>query len=105
MKNEYSRNITLRCVVCGSDSNFLFNDNKSYVKCLMCNREYLGGYDELVVLNKQLIHEELEATKDEIIEDLKADLKKAFLGNKFIKIKRDLSCTLSAVAAKERFEI
>lgn len=87
MKNDYSKNITLRCVVCGSDSNFQFNDDKSYVKCLMCNREYLGGYDELVELNQQLIHEQLEATKDEIIGDLKADLKKAFKGNKFIKIK------------------
>jgi hypothetical protein len=47
----------------------------------------MGGYDELVELNQQLIHEELEATKDEIIDDLKADLKKAFQGNKFIKIK------------------
>lgn len=87
MKNDYSKNITLRCVVCGSDSNFQFKDDKSYVKCLMCNREYLGGYDELVELNQQLIHEEMEATKDEIIEDLKTELKKAFQGNKFIKIK------------------
>lgn len=53
----------------------------------MCNREYLGGYDELVELNQHLIHEELEATKDDIIADLKADLKKAFQANKFIKIK------------------
>ena len=87
MKDDYSKNITLRCVVCGSDSNFQFHEDKSYVKCLMCNREYTGGYDELVELNQQLIHEELEATKYEIIEDLKADFKKAIKGNKFIKIK------------------
>ena len=87
MKNDYSKNIPLRCIVCGSDSSFQFNEDKSYVKCLMCNREYLGGYDELVELNQQSIHEELEATLNEITKDLKSDLKKAFRGNKFIKIK------------------
>ena len=48
----------------------------------MCNSEYLGGYDELVELNQQLLHEELESTKNEIIEDFRADLKKALQGNK-----------------------
>lgn len=52
MKNDYYKNITIRCVVCGSDSNFQFNDDKSYVKCLMCNRKYMGGYEELVELNQ-----------------------------------------------------
>jgi hypothetical protein len=41
----------------------------------------------MVELNQHLIHEELEATKYDIIEDLKADHKKAFQGNKFIRIK------------------
>lgn len=91
MKKDYSKNIHLRCVVCGSDSDFEYNEDKTFVKCIKCNREYLGGYDELVELNKGLIDEELEQTKEEIACDIHKDLttmlKKAFKGNKFIKIK------------------
>ena len=91
MKKDYSKSIQLRCVVCGSDSNFEYNEDKSYIKCTKCNREYLGGYDELVELNQSMIAEELEATKAEITADLNKDIhdmfKKAFKGNKHIKIK------------------
>lgn len=91
MKKDYSKSIRLRCVVCGSDSDFESNEDKTYVKCTKCNREYLGGYDELVELNKDLIEEEVEHTKEEITRDvqdeLTAMLKKAFKGNKYFKIK------------------
>lgn len=91
MKKDYSKSIRLRCVVCGSDSDFESNEDKTYIKCTKCNREYLGGYDELVELNQALIDEEVEATKQEVKEDLEKDiqdmLKKAFKGNKYIKIK------------------
>lgn len=91
MKKDYNKNIRLRCVVCGSDSNFESNEDKTYIKCTKCNREYLGGYDELVELNQALIDEEVEATKQEVKEDLEKEihemLKKAFKGNKYIKIK------------------
>ena len=50
MKTEYKGK--LRCATCGSDSHFETNDEKTYIKCTMCNREYLGGYDELLELNK-----------------------------------------------------
>lgn len=91
MKKDYSKSIRLRCVVCGSDSDFESNEDKTYVKCTKCNREYLGGYDELVELNKDLIEEEVEHTKEEITRDvqdeLNAMLKKTFKGNKYFKIK------------------
>lgn len=91
MKKDYNKSIQLRCVVCGSDSDFECNEDKTYVKCTKCNREYLGGYDELVELNKDLIEEEVEHTKEEITRDvqneLNAMLKKAFKGNKYFKIK------------------
>lgn len=90
MKTDYSRSIQLRCVVCGSADDFEFNEDKTYIKCAKCNREYLGGYDELVELNKSLIDEEVERTKDEITrhvqDELTAMLKKAFKGNKHFKI-------------------
>ena len=82
MKKDYSKSIRLRCVVCGSDSDFESNEDKTYIKCTKCNREYLGGYDELVELNQALIDEEVEATKQEAKEDLEKKihemLKKAF---------------------------
>ena len=91
MKESYNKSIPLRCVVCGSADDFEYNETKTFIKCKKCNKEYLGGYDELVELNQALIDEEIEATKQEIKEDLEKDihdmLKKAFRGNKNIKIK------------------
>ena len=91
MKKDYSKSIQLRCVVCGSADDFEFNDDKTYIKCTKCNREYLGGYDELVELNKSLIDEEIEHAKEEIGREVKREisdmLKKAFKGNKHFKLK------------------
>lgn len=91
MKKNYNKSIQLRCVVCGSADDFEFNEDKSYIKCTKCNREYLEGYDELVELNKSLIDEEVERTKEELAhdmqEELNAMLKKAFKGNKYFKVK------------------
>lgn len=90
MKKDYSKNIHLRCVVCGSDSDFECNEDKTYVKCTKCNREYFGGYDELVELNKGLIDEEIEQTNEEIAcnihKDLTTMLKNAFKGNRYFRV-------------------
>lgn len=89
MKKSYDRTIQLRCVVCGSDSDFEYNEDKTFIKCTKCNREYLGGYDEIVELNKDIIDEEVEHIKEEIScdtkDELDAMLKNAFKGNKFFK--------------------
>lgn len=91
MKKEYSKSIRLRCIVCGSDSDFEHNEDKSYIKCTKCNREYWGGYDELVELNEGLINEALEATEQELEKEAEQELlntlKNAFKGNKYVKIK------------------
>lgn len=91
MRKDYSKSIQLRCVVCGSDSNFESNEDKTYIKCTKCNREYFGGYDELVELNKGLIDEEIKRTKEEVTNDLQNEiasmLRKSFKGNKYFKIK------------------
>lgn len=91
MKKDYNKTIQLRCVTCGDDSSFDFNEDKTYVKCTRCNREYFGGYDELVELNQEAINNEIEEVKKEVFEDLKADVNKmfkdAFKGNKSIKFK------------------
>lgn len=61
-------------MVCGSDSDFEHNEDNSYVKCTRCNKEYLGGYDELVELNQEYIAAELEGIKSEVAKDLKKEL-------------------------------
>ena len=51
MKRDNSKNLTLRCTVCGSDSYFEFNVDRTYVKYTLCIRECTGGDDELIELN------------------------------------------------------
>lgn len=84
MKTNYTAKLI--CATCGSDSHFEFNEDKSFVKCSNCNREYLGGYDELLELNQVTIHK----LKQQIAQEAKLDiinyLKDAFKNNKNIKI-------------------
>lgn len=91
MKTNYNSQIQLRCTVCGDDSSFDFNEDKTYIKCVKCGKEYHGGYDEVVELNQELIDNELETKIDKIREDLPKDIhkmfKEAFKGNKNIKFK------------------
>jgi ribosomal protein S27E len=90
MKKSYDKNIQLRCISCG-DTDFEFNDDKTWIKCNRCGKEYQGGYDELVELNQENINQELEDTKNEIAKDLKDDISQMFRdalkGNKTIKFK------------------
>ena len=85
LKDNYT--VKLRCATCGCDDHFEFNDDKSYVKCTMCNHEYLGGIEELKELNEEAFDE----LKGQIADDAKSyiqdELRKAFKGNKFIKFK------------------
>lgn len=91
MKESYDRQIPLRCVVCGSTDSFEYNETKTFIKCKKCNKEYPGGYDELVELNQANIQDEMDAMKAEVKLDaekyLRESLKKAFKGNKYIKFK------------------
>lgn len=83
LKNNYT--IKLRCATCGSDNHFEFNEDKSYIKCTMCNREYFGGIEELKELNVDVFDE----VKNQIGEDAKSyikdELQKAFKDCKNIK--------------------
>jgi ribosomal protein S27E len=92
MKKSYDKSFNLKCITCG-DTDFEFNDDKTWIKCNRCGREYLGGSDELIELNQENINLELEKTKNELTEDIQKDfkemLKKTLGGNKNINLKFD----------------
>ena len=90
MKNNYNFSVTLRCPICGS-TDIDLSDDKSYGKCMMCKKEFPGGYEELVELNQTTIDAAVESKKAEITKALEKELhdrlKKAFKGGKYTKIK------------------
>lgn len=90
MKDNYKTSVSLSCITCGGEK-FDFNEDKSWIKCITCNREYTGGYDELVTMNQESISLEVEAMKQEVAQDLKDELtakfKAAFKENKNFKLK------------------
>lgn len=75
MSDKDSISVFLYCDTCGSDSHFEYNDDQSYMKCTLCNREYLGGRDELVELNRERINAALEKKKEEIVKKMLKGLK------------------------------
>jgi len=88
MNNNYNFEISLVCPTCGSADNFEYNDDKTYIKCTKCNREFFGGLEELKELNQDRIsYYAKEVIFDDVKKDLKDSLTKAFRGNKYVKIK------------------
>lgn len=85
MEKEYK--IHLRCATCGREDNFEYNDDKTYVKCIFCNREYFGGVEELKELNEEQFKNLEEEIKLDALIHMQNELKKVFKGNKHIKIK------------------
>lgn len=81
MKKVYKGN--LRCDTCGYTDSFEFNEDKSYIKCNKCGREYLGGYEELLKYNQ----EPIEQIKDDVEVYIKQSLQNALKGSKHLKIK------------------
>ncbi len=65
MKESYT--IKMRCATCGCDNYFIFNEDKSFVKCTNCNREYFGGIEELKELNAEAFDEVKEQINKEVL--------------------------------------
>jgi len=86
MKDSYNRSVQLQCITCG-DADFEFNEDKTWIKCKRCGREYIGGYDELVELNQNRISQTIDDFKNEIAKDIKDDIRNALKGNKYLKLK------------------
>lgn len=76
----------LRCITCAGED-FKFNEDKSYVKCTTCGREYLGGYDELLQYNQDAQDEVMNRMKKDAEEMVRSEFEKAFKGLKNITLK------------------
>lgn len=63
-----------RCMDC-FDERFEWNEDKSYVRCKVCGREYFGGYNELVDLNRKYITKNgLDMYRQDILDAIKGKL-------------------------------
>lgn len=91
-KDKYSRNIELLCPTC-SGTQFTYdkdidNDHAS-VRCIGCDQ--IMTKDELLKENSENIDEQAREIGKEALDDctkkMKNDLKRAFRGNRHIKIK------------------
>lgn len=80
MKEIYE--VRLRCATCGCEDQFEFNEDESYIKCTFCNREYLGGIDELKELNQDVFDEIEEEINNDAEAYIRKELDKAFKGIK-----------------------
>lgn len=63
-----------RCMDC-FDERFEWNEDKSYVRCKVCGREYLGGYNELVDLNRKYMEKNgIDMYRQDIYKSIKDNL-------------------------------
>lgn len=63
-----------RCMDC-FDDRFEWNEDKSYVRCKVCGREYLGGYNELVDLNRKYMAKNgIDIYRQDIYKSIKYEL-------------------------------
>lgn len=87
MKIKDSYEVRLHCATCGCEDQFESNDDQSYIKCSFCNREYLGGIEELKEYNQEVFEEVQEEIEQDAAAYIQEQLANAFKGSKYIKIK------------------
>ncbi len=84
--DKYSRSVSMICSTCGSkDFEFDAEVQDGPIRCTACDRIFTR--EELIRENGALIDEHVDEVKSEIVSDLKASLRKAFGGSKYIKFK------------------
>ena len=84
VKDNYSKQVQLRCMTCGATYAFEMDEKTNYIICHKCNRIYRGGKKELIQLNEALIEDEKEELVNELRKDVEKEFQKMF---KNIKIK------------------
>lgn len=86
MKSNYQTSVSLACQICGG-KDFDVNDDKTFVKCNTCNREYPGGIAELKQMNEQRVQAAVEQLGQNMVADVEKELKKKLRKFKSIKLK------------------
>ena len=79
--------VSLICATCGQ-GDFDYNEDKSWVKCVNCVREYPGGIDELAEFNQTSIQDAVNEYGDSLVNDFAKKIESKFKNNKYIKFKR-----------------
>ena len=79
--------VSLLCATCGQ-GDFNHNEDKSWVKCNNCNREYPGGINELAEFNQSTIQDAVNEYGDSLMNDFAKKIESKFKNNKNIKFKR-----------------
>lgn len=80
-------NVTLFCATCGQ-SDFEHNEDKSWIKCNNCGREYLGGINELSEFNQSNIQDAINDFGQNLLDQFGKDMESKFKNNKYIKFKK-----------------
>lgn len=79
MNIEY--NGRLSCVCCRKDCYLESNDDESHIRCVYCLREYLGGYNELLLLNRLRMENTKPQVEAAIIQQALLELNQPFKMN------------------------
>jgi len=79
--------VSLLCATCGQ-GDFDHNEDKSWVKCNNCDREYPGGINELAEFNQSNIQESVNEFGQSLVDDFAKKMESKFKKNKYIKFKR-----------------
>jgi uncharacterized Zn finger protein (UPF0148 family) len=77
MNNEkYSRKVTLHCPTCGN-SDFEYDPNTTgSIRCPSCEREF--SKDDLIRENREIIENNIDEIKREIVKDIKKEFQNIF---------------------------
>lgn len=79
--------VSLICATCGQ-GDFDHNEDKSWVKCNNCEREYPGGIDELAEFNQSNIQDSVNEFGQNLIDEFAKKMESKFRNSKHIKFKR-----------------
>lgn len=83
---DRSRSITLHCQTCaGADFEHDPENLDAPITCVGCGRVY--SREELIALNGEVIDAGVDEIKAEIIGDVRQQLKDAFRGSKYFKVR------------------
>lgn len=80
-------NVTLYCPTCGL-SDFYHDEDKSYIKCNNCEREFHGGLEEVLEYNQKQVDEALEQESEKLLNDFGKTLENQFKNNVHFKFKK-----------------